>query len=133
MPNILIVEDDEMNRTMMARHLNWEGYTVITAANGVQAVALAQSGSIDLILMDMGLPIMTGWEATRRLKTAPATCAIPIIALTAYALSEDRAKCFQVGCDEYESKPIDFQRLFAKMSRFLNNTPAASIHKDTGR
>jgi len=133
MPNILIVEDDEMNRVMMARHLKWEGYTVIAAANGVQAVALAQAGSIDLILMDMGLPIMNGWEATRRLKAAPATRAIPVIALTAYVLSEDRSKCLQVGCDEYESKPINFPRLFAKMSRFLNDTPATRMAENSAR
>ena len=129
MPNVLIVEDDEMNRDMMARHLKWEGYTVITARNGVQAVALAQSGSIDLILMDMGLPILNGWEATQRLKAAPTTCAIPIIALTAFALSEERAKCFEVGCDEYESKPIDFPRLLAKMRGLLNRTPTTSLHE----
>ena len=133
MPNILIVEDDDINRHMLARHLKWEGYTVIAAANGVQAVALAQSGSIDLILMDMGLPVMDGWEATKRLKTAPATQSIPIIALTAYALSEDRARCFQAGCDEYESKPINFARLFAKISHFLTNTAATSMHGDTAR
>ena len=133
MPNILIVEDDEMNRDMIARHLKWEGYQVITAANGVQAVALAQSGSIDLILMDMGLPIMNGWEATHRLKAAPATRALPIIALTAYALSGDRAKCVNVGCDEYESKPIDFPRLMAKMHRLLENTPQASTQEDSAR
>jgi two-component system, cell cycle response regulator DivK len=130
MPNILLVEDDDMNRDMMARHLKWEGYQVITAVNGVQAVALAQSGSIDLILMDMRLPILNGWEATVRLKAAPATRAIPIIALTAYALSEERAKCIQVGCDEYEGKPINFPRLLEKMGRFLNNTPSTSMHKD---
>lgn len=133
MPNILLVEDDAMNRDMMARHLKWEGYQVITAANGVQAVALAQSEAIDLILMDMRLPIMNGWEATHRLKAAPATCAIPIIALTAYALSEDRAKCLNVGCDEYESKPIDFPRLLTKMHRLLETTPNASRQADPTR
>jgi CheY-like chemotaxis protein len=123
MPNILIAEDDAMNRDMMARHLKWEGYQVITAMNGVQAVALAQSELIDLILMDMGMPILDGWEATRRLKGAPATQSIPIIALTAYAVIEDRAKCLSAGCDEYETKPVDFPRLFAKMQRFLANAP----------
>ena len=128
MPNILVVEDDEMNRDMLARHLKWEGYQIVTAANGVQAIALAHSEAIDLILMDMGLPIMNGWQATHRLKAAPATQGIPIIALTAYALSEDRAKCLSMGCDEYESKPIDFPRLLAKMHHLLENTPNVSIH-----
>jgi CheY-like chemotaxis protein len=131
MPNILIVEDDEMNRDMVARHLKWEGYQTITAANGVQAVALAQSESVDLILMDMGLPIMNGWQATHRLKAMPETRAIPIIALTAYALTEDRAACLSVGCDEYESKPIDFPRLLAKMHQFLTGTPIAARQEDT--
>ena len=133
MPNILIVEDDQMNRDMMARHLKWEGYQVVTAVNGVQAVALAQSESIDLILMDMGLPVMDGWEATHRLKTTRHTRSIPIIALTAYALSEDRARCLSAGCDEYESKPIDFPRLLAKMKRFLAGMPKAAARQDTTR
>ena len=123
MPNILLAEDDAMNRDMMARHLKWEGYQVITAVNGIQAVALAQSELIDLILMDMGMPILDGWEATRRLKDAPATRSIPVIALTAYAVIEDRAKCLRAGCDEYETKPVDFPRLLAKMQRFLANAP----------
>src|SRR5262245_57534706 len=129
MPNILIVEDDDMNRDMLARHLKWEGYQVIAAANGVQAVALARSEPIDLILMDMGLPIMNGWQATLRLKAAPETQAIPIIALTAYALTEDRAKCLSIGCDEYETKPIEFPRLLAKMRRLLETRSKASPHE----
>jgi two-component system cell cycle response regulator DivK len=133
MATILIVEDNAMNRDMMARHLKWEGYQIITAMNGVQAVALAQSESIDLILMDMRLPIMTGWEATHQLKATPATRGIPIIALTAYALSEDRAKCLDVGCDEYESKPIDFPRLLAKMHRLLETTLNAGRQADPPR
>ncbi len=131
MPNILVVEDDEMNRDMLARHLKWEGYQIVTAANGVQAIALAHSEAIDLILMDMGLPILDGWQATQRLKRAPATQAIPIIALTAYALTEDRDKCFQVGCDDYETKPIDFPRLLAKMQHCLVTMKPEKIHKGT--
>ncbi len=127
MPNILLVEDDEMNRDMLARHLKWEGYHIITAMNGVQAVALAQSEQIDLILMDMGMPIMDGWEATRRLKAAPSTRSLPIIALTAYALTEDRAKCLSVGCDEYETKPVNFPRLLTKMQQLLANAPPEGI------
>ena len=130
MPNILIVEDDDMNRDMLARHLKWEGYQVIAAVNGVQAVALARSEAIDLILMDMGLPIMSGWQATYRLKSAPETQPIPIIALTAYALTEDRAKCLDIGCDEYETKPIEFPRLLAKMRRLLESRPKASPQEE---
>ncbi len=133
MPNILIVEDDEMNRDMLARHLKWEGYQVIAAANGVQAVALARSEPVDLILMDMGLPIMNGWQATQRLKAAPETQAIPIIALTAYALMEDRARCLSAGCNDYETKPIEFPRLLAKMKRLLEATPKASSHQGASR
>lgn len=129
MPNILVVEDDEMNRDMLARHLKWEGYQVITAANGAQAIALAHSEKIDLILMDMGLPVLDGWQATHRLKLAPATQAIPIIALTAYALTEDRARCFQVGCDDYETKPIDFPRLLTKMRQHLATIEPEKIHE----
>ena len=128
MPNILLAEDDPMNRDMVARHLKLEGYHVITAVNGIQAVALAQSEQIDLILMDMGMPILDGWKATRRLKDAPTTRSIPIIALTAYAVIEDRVKCMSVGCDEYETKPINFPRLLAKMQQFLEHAPKEAIY-----
>ncbi len=131
MPNILIVEDDAMIRDILARHLKWEGYQIITAVNGVQAVALAQSEPIDLILMDIGLPIMNGWQATHRLKAAPETRAIPIIALTAYALTEDRAKCLSIGCDEYEAKPVNFPRLLATMHRLLEHAPKAGTREET--
>ena len=129
MPNILVVEDDEMNREMVARHLKWEGFHIITAANGVQALALANSEAIDLILMDMGLPILDGWQATRRLKTAPTTRSIPIIALTAYALTEDRARCLEVGCNDYETKPVDFPKLLAKMRHWLTTTKPEKSHE----
>jgi CheY-like chemotaxis protein len=122
MPNILLVEDDAMIREMLARRLKWEGYQVITADNGAHAVTLVQSEPIDLILMDMGLPIMNGWQATNRIKSAPETCAVPIIALTAYALTEDRAKCIDAGCDDYETKPIDFARLLFKIQGLLAHT-----------
>lgn len=118
MTTILLVEDDAMNRDMMARHLKWEGFQVITAVNGVQAVALAQSEPVDLILMDMGLPIMNGWQATRRLKASERR-GIPIIALTAYALVDDRAACMAAGCDEYETKPVDFAQLLMKIRALL--------------
>ena len=118
MTTILLVEDDAMNRDMMARHLKWEGFQVVTAVNGVQAVALAQSEPIDLILLDMGLPIMNGWQAARRLKSGDSR-AIPIIALTAYALVDDRAACLAAGCDEYETKPVDFSQLLRKIRSLL--------------
>lgn len=122
MPNILLVEDDAMIREMLARRLKWAGYHVITADNGAHAVTLVQSEPIDLILMDMGLPIMNGWQATNRIKSSPETCAVPIIALTAYALTEDRAKCIDAGCDDYETKPIDFARLLIKIQGLLAQT-----------
>ena len=123
MPTILLVEDDPMNLDMMTRHLKWEGYRVITATNGVQAVALARSAAVDLILMDMGLPIMNGWQATERLKTGADTRDIPIIALTAYALTEERIQSLAAGCDDIETKPVDFARLWAKMKRYLEHMP----------
>lgn len=122
MPNILLVEDDAMIREMLARRLKWEGYQVITADNGAHAVTLVQSEPVDLILMDMGLPIMNGWQATNRIKSSPETCTVPIIALTAYALTEDRAKCIDAGCDDYETKPIDFARLLIKIQGLLAQT-----------
>jgi two-component system cell cycle response regulator DivK len=121
MAKILLVEDDAMNRDMMTQRLIWVGYQVISANNGAEAVTLALSEQPDLILMDMGLPILNGWQATHRIKCAPETCTIPIIALTAYALAEDKRKCLAVGCDEYESKPVDFARLREKMSALLDN------------
>ena len=130
MATILVVEDDEMNRDMIARHLKWAGYQVIAAKNGVEAVASAEAEAIDLILMDMGLPLMNGWQATSRLKTTPKTQGIPVIALTAYAMSDDKRKAMSVGCDEYEAKPINFPRLLAKMQRFLKQDPEAGVHRE---
>jgi two-component system cell cycle response regulator DivK len=120
MAKILLVEDDTLNREMVTRRLVWEGYDIITAEDGAQAVALAQSEQPDLILMDMGLPIMNGWQATQRLKAASSTRAIPIIALTAYALTEDRVRSLEAGCDDYETKPVDFSRLQAKIQALLD-------------
>jgi two-component system cell cycle response regulator DivK len=120
MARILLVEDDTSNRDMIDRRLCFEGYQVITAANGAQAVALAGSEKPDLILMDMDLPVLSGWQATHRIKSGPETHMIPIIALTAYVLSDDRERCLNVGCDEYESKPIEFASLFKKMQTLLN-------------
>jgi two-component system cell cycle response regulator DivK len=119
MTTILLVEDDTMNREMIARHLQLEGYDIISAGDGANAVLLGKKSLPNLILMDMGLPILNGWQATHRLKTSPETRNIPIIALTAFALAEDRAKCFAVGCDAFESKPVNFDRLLATMRKLL--------------
>jgi CheY-like chemotaxis protein len=120
MTKILLVEDDTSNRNMIDRRLCFEGYQVITAADGARAVALAASEKPDLILMDMDLPVLSGWQATHRLKSGPETQMIPIIALTAYALPDDRERCFNAGCDEYESKPIEFTSLLKKMQTLLS-------------
>jgi two-component system, cell cycle response regulator DivK len=121
MARILLVEDDMSNRDMIGRRLRFEGYQVITAADGARAVALAGSERPDLILMDMDLPVLSGWQATNCLKSGPETFMIPIIALTAYVLSDDRERCFDVGCDEYESKPIEFASLLKKIQTLLNS------------
>ena len=120
MAKILLVEDDALNREMITRRLAWEGFEVITAQDGAEAVALAEAEQPDLILMDLGLPIVNGWQAAQRIKSTPGTSHIPIIALTAYALTEDRDKSLAAGCDDYESKPIDFSRLYAKIRALLD-------------
>lgn len=115
MPRILIVEDNEVNRDMLSRRLTRRGYEVILAIDGQEGISMAQTQNPDLILMDMSLPVLDGWEATRRLKASPETQQIPIIALTAHALMSDRDQAFEVGCDDYETKPIDFPRLLEKL------------------
>ena len=119
MSKILLVEDNEMNRDMLSRRLQRKGHQVITALDGVQGVELAQSQNPDLILMDMSLPILDGWQATQQLKAAPETSNIPIIALTAHAMAGDREKCLQVGCDDYDTKPVEFSRLLGKIQALL--------------
>jgi CheY-like chemotaxis protein len=119
MARILLVEDDLLNREMISRYMQIQGFEVITATNGAEAIALAQSQHPDLILMDMGLPILSGWQATAQLKTAPDTRAIPIVALTAYAMAEDRDRALSVGCDEFETKPVNFPQLKAKIELLL--------------
>jgi len=116
---ILLVEDDLLNREMIGRYLLIQGFEVITAVDGAQAVTLAQSQLPDLILMDMGLPILSGWQATTQIKTAPGTRTIPIVALTAYAMAEDRDRAYTVGCDDFETKPVNFLRLKAKIEALL--------------
>lgn len=120
MPKILVVEDDPMNRDMLMRRLIWEGYQVTSASNGAQAIEVAYAERPDLILMDVGIPLLNGWQATRRIKSDPQIGSIPIIILTAYALSEDRITSLDAGCDDYETKPINFEHLLAKMERCIN-------------
>jgi two-component system, cell cycle response regulator DivK len=115
MAKILVVEDDTLNRELLERLLSIYGHEVISATDGARGLALARSQQPDLIIMDMGLPILNGWQATHRLKTTPATSHIPVIALTAYAFTEDRARCMSVGCDDYDVKPLDIQRLMTKL------------------
>jgi CheY-like chemotaxis protein len=119
MPKILLVEDNEMNRDMLSRRLIKRGFEVVIAVDGSEGVALAQSGQPDLILMDMSLPIIDGWEATRRIKAEPDLRAIPIIALTAHAMSGDEPKARDAGCDDFDTKPVDFARLMAKIEAYL--------------
>lgn len=116
---VLLVEDNEMNRDMLSRRLIKKGYTVTIAVDGLQAVARASSDEPDLILMDMSLPEIDGWEATRRIKAQPDTRDIPIIALTAHAMSGDREKAIEAGCDEFDTKPVDLNRLLGKISAIL--------------
>jgi len=119
MRRILLVEDNEMNRDMLSRRLQRRGYEVIIAVDGQQGVSMAQSQSPDVILMDMSLPVMDGWEATRILKSSPATKDLPIIALTAHAMSTDRDKALEAGCDDYDTKPIELTRLLAKIEALI--------------
>ena len=112
---ILLVEDDEMNRDMLGRRLQRKGHEVLMATDGAQAIAQAEQEQPDIILMDMSLPLIDGWEATRRIKSNQATHHIPIIALTAHAMSGDREKALATGCDDYDTKPIDLLRLLAKI------------------
>ena len=125
MPKILIVEDNEMNRDMLSRRLERRGYTVVTALDGEQGLAAAQSETPDLILMDMSLPVMDGWEATRRLKGAALTSGIPVIGLTAHAMSGDRDKAMSAGCDDYDTKPVELPRLLGKIETLLGRSGAA--------
>jgi CheY-like chemotaxis protein len=118
-PKILLVEDNEMNRDMLSRRLLKAGFEMVIAVDGEQAVDLARSEAPDLILMDISLPGLDGWEATRLLKARPETRSIPIIALTAHAMAGDREKSLAAGCNDYDTKPIDFRRLMEKIQGFL--------------
>ena len=116
---VLLVEDNEANADMLSRRLARHGYEVVLATDGLQAVEQAVAGRPDLILMDISLPKIDGWEATRRIKAETATAAVPIVALTAHAMVADRQKCLDAGCDEFETKPIDLKRLLEKMQTLL--------------
>jgi two-component system, cell cycle response regulator DivK len=118
-PRILLVEDNEMNRDMLSRRLTRRGFEVTVAADGQEGVDAARRNRPDLVLMDMSLPVLDGWGATRLLKGDESTRSIPVIALTAHAMAEDRAKALDCGCDDYDTKPIDMQRLLEKMDRLL--------------
>ena len=119
MPKILLVEDNEMNRDMLSRRLVRGGYDVTIAEDGARGVEMATSDSPDLILMDMSLPVIDGWEATRRIKATPELRKIPIIALTAHAMATDRDKALEAGCDDYDTKPVELQRLLSKIETLL--------------
>jgi CheY-like chemotaxis protein len=125
MAKILLVEDNEMNRDMLSRRLERRGYEVVIAVDGQQGVDLAQSTSPDLILMDMSLPVIDGWEATRQLKAMEAMKSVPIIALTAHAMSGDREKALEAGCNDYDTKPIELPRLLGKIEALLGAKPPA--------
>jgi two-component system, cell cycle response regulator DivK len=121
MSKILLVEDNEINRDMLSRRLMRRGFEMVIAIDGEEGITLAQQESPDLVLMDMSLPVLDGWEATKRLKADPETQNIPVIALTAHAMTEDRDRCLAVGCDDYDTKPINFPRLLEKIETYLNN------------
>lgn len=119
MAKILLVEDNEMNRDMLSRRLMRKGHEVIMALDGQEGVDLAKNAAPDIILMDMSLPVIDGWEATRRVKADPATQPIPVIALTAHAMAGDREKALEAGCDDYDTKPVEFARLLEKIDNLL--------------
>src|SRR3954451_10211217 len=118
-PEKLVVEDNEMNRDMLTRRLTRKGFEAIAAVDGQQGLELAHSAQPDLILMDMSLPVLDGWEATRQIKADPATRAIPVIALTAHAMAGDRQRALDAGCDDYDTKPVEFPTLIAKIEALL--------------
>jgi two-component system cell cycle response regulator DivK len=124
MARILLVEDNEMNRDMLSRRLVRSGYEVVIAVQGEEGVELTRTASPDLVLMDMSLPVLDGWEATRRLKGDPATREIPIIALTAHAMTGDREKAREAGCDDFDTKPVEYARLVSKIEGLLQKRKA---------
>jgi CheY-like chemotaxis protein len=125
MPKLLLVEDNEESRDGLSRHLKRKGFDVLIAVDGRQGVESARTAAPDLILMDMSLPVLDGWEATRQLKANAATRQIPVIALTAHAMAGDREKALQAGCDEYDTKPVEFARLLGKIQALLGGPAEA--------
>src|SRR5687767_15968810 len=121
MAKILLVEDNDVNRNMLARRLERNGFEVVTAADGQQAIVAARHETPSVILMDLDLPVLDGWAATRRIKDDTSTASIPVIALTAHAMSSDRQKALSAGCDDYDTKPVDMPRLLAKIGALLND------------
>ena len=121
MSNILLVEDNEMNRDMLSRRLERKEFEVVIAVDGQAGINMATSESPDLILMDLSLPVIDGWEATRQIKADPATQAIPVIALTAHAMAGDEQKALEAGCDDYDTKPVNFSRLQGKIGNLLGS------------
>jgi two-component system, cell cycle response regulator DivK len=122
MAKILLVEDNEMSRDMLSRRLQRRGHQIVCAGDGAEGLAVARREEPGLILMDMTLPVLDGWEASRQLKADPATSAIPIIALTAHAASDDRQRALDAGCDDYDTKPVEFPRLVAKIDALLGSS-----------
>lgn len=122
MAKLLYVEDNEMNRDMLSRRLGRRGHEVLIAEDGEEGIQKANDEKPDLILMDMSLPVIDGWEATKRLKSAAETAAIPIIGLTAHAMADDREKCLAAGCDDYDTKPVDLPRLLDKIEQLLGTS-----------
>jgi two-component system, cell cycle response regulator DivK len=118
MPKVLVVEDNEANRDMLARRLQRRSFEVVVAVDGAEGVAKSKSESPDIVLMDMSLPVMNGWEATRAIKADATTAHIPVIALTAHSMAGDREKAMEAGCDDYDTKPVDLPRLLEKMAAF---------------
>ncbi len=126
MPKILLVEDNEMNRDMLSRRLARRGFEVVVAVDGEAGVRMAQSETPALILMDMSLPGLDGWDATRQIKADPATRSVPVIALTAHAMAGDREKSLAAGCDDFDTKPVDFERLLGKIQTLLGGAAGSA-------
>jgi CheY-like chemotaxis protein len=124
MKKLLLVEDNEMNRDMLSRRLLRRGFEVLIAVDGEQGISQARLHLPDLIIMDMSLPVIDGWESTRRLKQLPETQAIPVLALTAHAMAGERDRALEAGCNDYDTKPVDFERLLGKIESLLTTTPA---------
>lgn len=125
MSKILMIEDDELNRDMQSRRLAYNGYEVVMAEDGERGVVMARTESPDIILMDVGLPGIDGYETTRLIKSQPETQSIPIIVLTAWAMADEREKALAAGCDDYDTKPVDFPRLISKIEALLKGAPDA--------